>query len=85
LCSFHPGEDFDVVQAEVSAILRGRRLVGHALAPDLRVLCVKHPREDIRDTATFEPFRKAMGARMPSLRKITRHMLGVNVLVRAAS
>ena len=53
------GADFKAVQHEVAEILRGRVLVGHSLKHDLRVLFLDHPKRDIRDTASYKPFRAA--------------------------
>jgi RNA exonuclease 4 len=41
------------VQHEVSEILRGRILVGHALKHDLQVLMIRHPPSNIRDTSRY--------------------------------
>lgn len=42
----------------VRKILRGKILVGHGLENDLKVLKVKHPWCDVRDTATYPPFMR---------------------------
>lgn len=52
------GEDFNVVQKEVSEIIKGRILVGHSLKNDLSVLFLSHPKRNIRDTSRYKPFRK---------------------------
>ena len=41
---------FEVVQKEVSDLMNGRVLVGHALSNDLNVLFLSHPKVDTRDT-----------------------------------
>ena len=73
------GADFKKVQHEVAEILRGRVLVGHSLKHDLRVLFLDHPRRDIRDTASYKPFRAAFGGKTPSLKRVTERFLGVKV------
>lgn len=73
------GADFKAVQQEVAEILRGRVLVGHSLKHDLRVLFLDHPRRDIRDTASYKPFRAAFGGKTPSLKRVTERFLGVKV------
>lgn len=44
------------VQKAASQILRGKILIGHGLENDLKVIGLKHPLCDIRDTATYEPY-----------------------------
>jgi RNA exonuclease 4 len=44
--------------AEIAGLLKGRVLVGHALRNDLSVLMLSHPRQAIRDTATYRPFMR---------------------------
>ncbi|PVD25041.1 hypothetical protein C0Q70_15538 [Pomacea canaliculata] len=73
------GEDFHTVQKEVSDLLEGHILVGHAIHNDLKVLFLDHPRRDIRDTSRYKPFRQLMGGRTPSLKKLTSALLGVAV------
>jgi len=73
------GADFKDVQLEVAEILRGRILVGHSLKHDLRVLFLDHPKRDIRDTASYKPFRAAFGGKTPSLKRVTERFLGVKV------
>jgi len=71
--------DFKTVQQEVSDLLQGRTLVGHALKHDTKVLFLAHPKRDIRDTSLYKPFRAAFGGRTPSLKNLTARMLGVSV------
>jgi len=73
------GEDFKLVQKEVSDLLKGRVLVGHALTNDLKVLYLDHPRRNIRDTARYKPFRKLVGGGAPSLKKLTEKLLAVQI------
>ena len=73
------GADFKEVQQEVAEILSGRVLVGHSLKHDLRVLFLDHPKRDIRDTASYKPFRAAFGGKTPSLKRVTERFLGVKV------
>lgn len=73
------GEDFAKVQKEVSEILNGRTLVGHAVHHDLKVLFLSHPRRRIRDTSAYRPFRAMFGSRTPSLKALSERILGVKV------
>lgn len=43
---------------EVAAILDGKILIGHALKNDLQALGLRHPWQQTRDTAKYEPFMK---------------------------
>jgi len=73
------GEEFKMVQKEVSDILRNRILVGHAIQNDLKVLFLPHPRKNIRDTSRYKPFRKLFNGRNPSLKNLSEQLLGVKV------
>lgn len=73
------GEDFDKVQKEVSEILDGRILVGHAVHHDLKVLFLSHPKRRVRDTSVYRPFRNMFGGRTPSLKALSERLLGVKV------
>ena len=73
------GAAFAEVQKEVSDLLEGRVLVGHALKHDLKVLFLTHPKGLIRDTSCYPPFRSAFGGKTPSLKNLSARMLGVAV------
>ncbi|XP_005092252.1 RNA exonuclease 4 [Aplysia californica] len=73
------GEEFSKVQKEVSDILKGRTLVGHAVHNDLRVLFLTHPHGDTRDTSQYKPFRELFNGRIPALKKLSDKLLGVSV------
>jgi len=72
-------EDFKTVQKEVSDLLLGRILVGHAIHNDLRVLFLTHPHKNIRDTSRYKPFRQLFSGGTPSLKKLTEKLLAVKV------
>ncbi|EDO49943.1 predicted protein, partial [Nematostella vectensis] len=68
--------DFKTVQKEVSDILQGRIVIGHALKHDLQVLFLAHPRKDIRDTSKYKPFQKIVQVlKHPSLKKLSKEIL----------
>ncbi|EKD18328.1 uncharacterized protein L3040_004717 [Drepanopeziza brunnea f. sp. 'multigermtubi'] len=71
--------DFDQVQKEIAAILKGTILVGHAIQNDLAAIMLGHPRRDIRDTSKFSGFRKYNNGRAPSLKKLAKELLGVDI------
>jgi len=71
--------EFVEVQQEVSDIIKGRLLVGHALRHDLKVLFLDHPKKLIRDTSKYKPFKNAFGGRTPSLKNLSAKFLGVTV------
>lgn len=48
-------------RGKVAQLLKGKILVGHALKNDLHALLITHPKEDIRDTATYKPFQRLGG------------------------
>ncbi|KAL1138411.1 hypothetical protein AAG570_008475 [Ranatra chinensis] len=70
------GDDFETVQKAVAEIIKGRRLVGHALRNDLSVLHLSHPKWDIRDTSRF--FRE-QGKGTPGLKKLALEHLGLKI------
>ncbi|MBN3322409.1 REXO4 exonuclease, partial [Atractosteus spatula] len=73
------GEDVKVIQKEVSDILRGRILVGHAVHNDLKILFIDHPRKKIRDTQKYKPFKQRLKCSRPSLRHLCEKILNVKV------
>ncbi|XP_050528537.1 RNA exonuclease 4-like [Daktulosphaira vitifoliae] len=73
------GELFSKVKNDVSEILKGKLLVGHALVNDFRVLKISHPKRMIRDTSTYWEFKQLTDGRIPSLKRLTSHFLGVNI------
>jgi RNA exonuclease 4 len=70
---------FDEVQAEVGELLKGRILIGHAIKNDLEAMMLSHPKRDIRDTSRFSGFRKYSAGRTPSLKKLAKEILGVDI------
>jgi RNA exonuclease 4 len=70
---------FEEVQADVAEIIKDRVLVGHAIKNDLDVLIIGHPKKDIRDTSRFSGFRKYSSGRAPSLKKLAKEVLGVEI------
>ncbi|CAH2064881.1 unnamed protein product, partial [Iphiclides podalirius] len=73
------GEDFAAVQREVAEILRGKVLVGHSLKNDLRVLFLSHPKRNIRDTSKYKPFKKITNGSTPSLKRLAKEILGIDI------
>jgi RNA exonuclease 4 len=70
---------FEGVQADVAAILKDRIIVGHAIKNDLEAMMLGHPKKDIRDTSKFSGFRKYSAGKTPSLKKLAREVLGVDI------
>ncbi|XP_078594772.1 RNA exonuclease 4-like isoform X3 [Branchiostoma floridae x Branchiostoma japonicum] len=74
------GESFKLVQKEVADILKGRILVGHALQNDMKALQMTHPKNMIRDTSNFPPFKSlAGGNNTPSLKKLAAGVLHLQI------
>ena len=69
----------EVVQADVAKLLDGRILVGHSIRNDLDALLLGHPRRDIRDTSRYPGYRRLAGGKTPSLKKLAREILGVDI------
>ena len=73
-------QSFEVVQNRVAELIKDRILVGHGVQGDLAILKLSHPREKIRDTALYEPFRgKYSAGKTPSLKKVVEGELGVTI------
>jgi RNA exonuclease 4 len=70
---------FEEVQADVAAILKDRVIVGHAIKNDLEAMMLGHPKKDIRDTSKFSGFRKYSAGKTPSLKKLAKEVLGVDI------
>jgi RNA exonuclease 4 len=70
---------FKEVQKDVSIFLEGRVLVGHAIGGDLKMLMLSHPKRDIRDTSRHPPFRERAMGKTPSLRKLAKELLGLDI------
>jgi len=67
------------VQKEVADILKDKIVVGHALQHDFGALLLDHPYKLVRDTSHYKPFRKITNGRTPSLKKLTKVILGLDV------
>jgi len=70
---------FEQVQEEVAAIMKERVIVGHAIKNDLEAMMLGHPKRDIRDTSRFSGFRKYSAGKTPSLKKLAKEILGVDI------
>ena len=66
------------VQNEVAKLLEGKRLVGHGLSADLKALMLQHPKQKLRDTAEYKPFRRANGAK-ESLKNLAKLECGIDI------
>ncbi len=69
----------ETVQADVATLLDGKILVGHAIKNDLAALLLGHSKRDIRDTSRHPAFRQLAGGKTPSLKKLAREVLGVDI------
>ena len=71
---------FDEARGVVSALIRGRVVVGHALRNDFKVLDLVHPVSLVRDTSRYQPLRLASDqGKTPSLRALAARVLGQNI------
>lgn len=67
------------VQRDVAKLMDGRILVGHAVRHDLDALLLGHPKRDIRDTSRYPGYRNLAGGKTPSLKKLAREVLGMDI------
>ncbi len=70
---------FSEVQGEVANLIKGKVLVGHAIQNDLKALLLSHPKPLVRDTATFQPLRDLAKTKYPSLKKLAKLVLGIDI------
>ncbi|CAB3403848.1 unnamed protein product [Caenorhabditis bovis] len=75
------GIPFDKAQTEVSKLLEGRIVVGHAVHNDFRVLKLTHGRKLTRDTAKCSIFKNRMEQHRgtPSLKRLAKEVLGIEI------
>lgn len=76
---------FSEVQGEVANLIKGRILVGHAIQNDLKALLLSHPKPLIRDTSTFQPLRDLAKTKYPSLKKLAKLALGIDIQLEGES
>lgn len=67
------------VQTAVAGLLDGKILVGHGVRHDLEVLMLGHPKRDIRDTSRHPAFRRLAMGKTPSLKRLAKELLGVDI------
>lgn len=70
---------FSVVQRRVADILKDRIVVGHALKNDFTCLYLSHPVARTRDTSGYKPFKKLLKTKKPSLKRLAKEVLGVEI------
>jgi RNA exonuclease 4 len=75
--------EYGACRTQVQRLLAGKILVGHALENDLKVLCLHHPRDRVRDTSVHAPFMKwdpTTGAyQARRLRDLSQSILGQTI------
>lgn len=72
-------DSFELVTRRVANLIKDKVLVGHAISNDLEALLLTHPRHLIRDTSTYTPLRKLAKTKQPSLKKLARLVLDVEI------
>ena len=70
---------FKDVQADVLGLLEGRIVVGHALKNDFSALIIKQDPKNIRDTTSLPKYRALAAGRNPSLKKLAKEFLGLQI------
>ncbi|KAI7844376.1 hypothetical protein COHA_002174 [Chlorella ohadii] len=74
---------FEEVQRQVADLLKGRIVVGHAIANDLEALLLSHKRKDVRDTSRYPPLMREQprtGKLKPrALRHLAAEQLGLTI------
>lgn len=67
------------VQTDIAQLMDGKILIGHAIKNDMAALLLGHSKRDIRDTSRHPAFRQLAGGKTPSLKKLAREVLGVDI------
>jgi RNA exonuclease 4 len=73
---------WDDAQRQVSELVAGRTLVGHAISNDLAVLLLSHPKKLIRDTSRYPPLmwsKPGSKKRAQALRVLAQRELGLKI------
>lgn len=70
---------FDRCREILLDLFTGKVIVGHALSNDFEVANITHPERDTRDTQKHAPFKDLMGSKSPSLRLLTKIVLGITI------
>lgn len=73
--------DFKTAQLKTMELINNKILVGHALSNDLDMLFLSHPKSMIRDTCQFPKFREIAGGKSPSLKKLIKHFIQVDIQI----
>ena len=73
--------EFAKAQREVSEVIEGKVLVGHAIHNDLQVLFLSHPKKNVRDTQKCKVFKQIMPSLggLSSLKKLAKGLLGIDI------
>ena len=69
----------ETVQKEVWDLIQGKILIGHSLKNDFRALLIEHPRKLVRDTSKYRPFRRIACGKSPSLKRLAKEFLGIDI------
>ncbi|CAB3382008.1 Hypothetical predicted protein [Cloeon dipterum] len=72
------GVEFLEAQKKVASLIDNKTLVGHDVKNDLKVLFLGHPRNKIRDTVKYKPFKQLKSGK-PSLKFLAEKILGVKI------
>lgn len=73
------GIPFKQVQQEVAEIIKNKVVIGHDIKHDFDALEFSHPRHLIRDTAKYKPFKELSKGNTPSLKKLSKEILSVDI------
>ena len=73
--------NFYKIRNQVSNLLKGKIVIGHALTNDWKALGLMHPESMIRDTSKFEAFKKyAKGKNnTPGLKTLAKTLLNIDI------
>ncbi|SGY38062.1 BQ5605_C003g01951 [Microbotryum silenes-dioicae] len=70
---------FAEVIKNVSELIKGRILIGHAISNDTQVLLLSHPHHLTRDTSKYAPLQALARTKRPSLKTLSKLVLGVDI------
>ncbi|CAI5757202.1 unnamed protein product [Candida verbasci] len=76
---------FKQAQEKVSKLFQDKILIGHGINNDLECLFLSHPKKMIRDTSRYPPFREIAGGKTPSLKKLVKQVLNIDIQAQSHS
>lgn len=82
---YKKGRPLSEVQKDVADLCKDRIVIGHDVRHDFKALMLSHPAKATRDTVQYLPFRRYNDGKKPSLKKLAKAVLGLDIQGRSHS